>query len=144
LDIHEYQAKEILAEYGVKIADGGLAYSPEEAIQRAREINSNNWVVKAQIHSGARGKAGGIKICETHDEVEMAAEELLGKRLVTQQSGPAGKICSRVYVEAGVGLIVTPSSSNKAIFSAALSPADEIIAPACPMRFPSGAVKPAM
>ena len=100
MDIHEYQAKEILAEYGVKIADGGLAYSPAEAIQRAREINSNNWVVKAQIHSGARGKAGGIKICETHDEVEMAAEELLGKRLVTQQSGPAGKICSRVYVEA--------------------------------------------
>lgn len=104
MDIHEYQAKEILAEYGVKIADGGLAYSPEEAIQRAREINSNNWVVKAQIHSGARGKAGGIKICETHDEVEMAAEELLGKRLVTQQSGPAGKICSRVYVEAGTNI----------------------------------------
>jgi malate-CoA ligase subunit beta len=104
LDIHEYQAKEILAEYGVKIADGGLAYSPEEAVQRAREINSNNWVVKAQIHSGARGKAGGIKICETHDEVEMAAEELLGKRLVTNQSGPAGKICSRVYVEAGTNI----------------------------------------
>jgi len=104
LDIHEYQAKEILAEYGVKIADGGLAYSPEEAIQRAREINSNNWVVKAQIHSGARGKAGGIKICETHDEVEMAAEELLGKKLVTSQSGPTGKICSRVYVEAGTNI----------------------------------------
>ena len=104
MDIHEYQAKEILAEYGVKIADGGLAYSPAEAIQRAREINSNNWVVKAQIHSGARGKAGGIKICETHDEVEMAAEELLGKRLVTHQSGPAGKICSRVYVEAGTSI----------------------------------------
>ena len=104
MDIHEYQAKEILAEYGVKIADGGLAYSPEEAVQRAREINSNNWVVKAQIHSGARGKAGGIKICETHDEVEMAAEELLGKRLVTNQSGPAGKICSSVYVEAGTNI----------------------------------------
>ncbi len=104
MDIHEYQAKEILAEYGVKIADGGLAYSPEEAVQRAREINSNNWVVKAQIHSGARGKAGGIKICETHDEVEMAAEELLGKRLVTNQSGPTGKICSRVYVEAGTNI----------------------------------------
>jgi len=104
LDIHEYQAKEILAEYGVKIADGGLAYSPEEAVQRAREINSNNWVVKAQIHSGARGKAGGIKICKTHDEVEKAAEELLGKKLVTLQSGPTGKICSRVYVEAGTSI----------------------------------------
>jgi malate-CoA ligase subunit beta len=104
LDIHEYQAKEILAEYGVKIADGGLAYSPVEAVQRAREINSSYWVVKAQIHSGARGKAGGIKICKTHDEVEMAAEELLGKKLVTQQSGPEGKICSRVYIEAGTSI----------------------------------------
>ena len=101
MDIHEYQAKEILAEYGIKIADGGLAYSPVEAVQRAREINSNKCVVKAQIHSGARGKAGGIKICETHDEVEKYAEELLGKKLVTHQSGPEGKICSKVYIEAG-------------------------------------------
>ena len=104
MDIHEYQAKEILAEYGVKIVDGGLAYSPEEAVQRAREVNSNTWVVKAQIHSGARGKAGGIKICKTHDEVEIAAEELLGKKIVTHQSGPTGKICSRVYIEAGTDI----------------------------------------
>jgi len=101
LDIHEYQAKEILARCGVKIAEGGLAYSPEESVQRAREIDGNVWVVKAQIHSGARGKAGGIKICGTHDEVESAAEELLGKNLVTRPTGPEGKICSRVYVEAG-------------------------------------------
>ena len=101
MDIHEYQAKEILAKCGVKIAEGGLAYSPEEGVQRAREIDGNVWVVKAQIHSGARGKAGGIKICRTHDEVESAAEELLGKNLVTRQTGPAGKICSRVYIEAG-------------------------------------------
>ena len=76
MDIHEYQAKEILAEYGVKIGDGGLAYTPLEAVQRAREISSSSWVVKAQIHSGARGKAGGIKVCKIHDEVEKAAEEL--------------------------------------------------------------------
>lgn len=101
MDIHEYQAKEILARCGVKMAQGGLAYSPDESVQRAREIDGNVWVVKAQIHSGARGKAGGIKICKTHDEVESAAEELLGKNLVTRQTGPAGKICSRVYVEAG-------------------------------------------
>lgn len=104
MDIHEYQAKEILAEYGVKIAEGGLAYSPEEAVQRAREIGGNIWVVKAQIHSGARGKAGGIKICRTHDEVEAAAEELLGKKLVTHQTGPTGKVCSRVYIEAGTDI----------------------------------------
>ncbi|MBK8816258.1 MAG: malate--CoA ligase subunit beta [Methylococcaceae bacterium] len=101
MDIHEYQAKEILSGYGVKIAEGGLAYSPEDAIQRAREIGGHVWAVKAQIHSGARGKAGGIKICKTHDEVEAAAEYLLGKRLVTHQTGPAGKVCSRLYVEAG-------------------------------------------
>ncbi len=101
MNIHEYQAKEILTEFGVKIAEGGLAFSTEEAVQRAREIDGDSWVVKAQIHSGARGKAGGIKICKTHNEVEAAAEALLGKKLVTHQSGPAGKICSRLYIEAG-------------------------------------------
>jgi malate-CoA ligase subunit beta len=104
LDIHEYQAKEILASYGVKIAEGGLAYSPEDAVQRSREIGGSIWVVKAQIHSGARGKAGGIKICTSHEQVEAAAEELLGKRLVTHQTGPAGKVCLRLYVEAGTDI----------------------------------------
>ncbi len=105
MDIHEYQAKEILAEYGVKFADGGLAYSPAEAVQRAREIGGTSWVVKVQIHSGARGKAGGIKLCKTHEEVEAAAEELIGKTLVTHQTGPAGKVCSKVYVEAGRNIV---------------------------------------
>lgn len=104
MDIHEYQAKEILTEYGVKIADGGLAYSPEDAVQRAREIGGSIWAVKAQIHSGARGKAGGIKLCRSHDDVGKAAEELLGKRLVTHQTGPAGKVCGRLYVEAGTDI----------------------------------------
>lgn len=104
MDIHEYQAKEILKDYGVRIAEGGVAHSPEEAVQRAREIGHEVCVVKAQIHSGARGKAGGIKICKTHEEVEAAAQELLGKILVTHQTGPAGKICSRVYVEAATDI----------------------------------------
>jgi malate-CoA ligase subunit beta len=101
VDIHEYQAKELLSGYGVKIAEGGLAYSPEDAVQRARDIGGHLWVVKAQIHSGARGKAGGIKVCKTHDEVAEAAEQLLGKRLVTHQTGAAGKVCNRLYIEAG-------------------------------------------
>lgn len=101
MDIHEYQAKELLSGYGIKIAEGGLAYSPEDAVQRARDIGGHLWVVKAQIHSGARGKAGGVIICKTHEEVATAAENLLGKRLVTHQTGPAGKVCSRLYVEAG-------------------------------------------
>ncbi len=104
MDIHEYQAKEILAEYGVKIADGGLAYSPEQAIQRTREIGGDVWAVKAQIHSGARGKAGGVKICKTHDEIEAAAESMLGKKLVTHQTGAAGKVCGRLYIEAGTDI----------------------------------------
>lgn len=101
MDIHEYQAKEILAQYGVKIAEGGIAHTVEEAVQRSREIDGNVWVVKAQIHSGARGKAGGIKVCKTHPEVEAAATALLGKKLVTHQTGPAGKLCSKLYIEAG-------------------------------------------
>jgi len=104
VDIHEYQAKELLSGYGVKIAEGGLAYSPEDAVQRAREIGGTVWAVKAQVHSGARGKAGGIKICKTHDEVEAAAETLLGKRLVTHQTGPSGKVCGRLYIEAGTDI----------------------------------------
>lgn len=104
MDIHEYQAKEILAGYGVRIADGGLAYSPEDAVQRAREIGGDIWAVKAQIHSGARGKAGGVKICKSHEEVETAAESMLGKRLVTHQTGPTGKVCLRLYIEAGTNI----------------------------------------
>ena len=104
MDIHEYQSKEILSEYGIPIPAGGLAYSPEQAAYRATEIGGSLWVVKAQIHSGARGKAGGIKVCKSEDEVGKAAEELLGKKLVTHQTGPQGKVCHRLYVEAGCNI----------------------------------------
>jgi malate-CoA ligase subunit beta len=73
-------------------------------VLRAREIGGNVWAVKAQIHSGARGKAGGVKICSTLEEVELAAEAMLGKRMVTHQTGPAGKVCLRLYVEAGTDI----------------------------------------
>ena len=99
MDIHEYQAKELLAKFGVPIARGALAYSPEQATYRATEIGGNKWVVKAQIHSGARGKAGGIKVCSDDTEIQRAAENLLGKLLVTHQTGPAGKLVSRLYIE---------------------------------------------
>jgi len=99
MDIHEYQAKELLSKFGVPIARGGLAYSPEQATYRATEIGGKKWVVKAQIHSGARGKAGGIKVCSTDHEIEQAAEAMLGKKLVTNQTGPAGKLVSRLYIE---------------------------------------------
>ena len=101
MDIHEYQAKELLAKFGVSIAPGGLAYSPEQAVYRAKEIGGNKWVVKAQIHSGARGKAGGVKVCASEEQVLAAATELLGKTLVTHQTGPQGKIVYRLYIEEG-------------------------------------------
>ena len=99
MDIHEYQAKALLAEYDVPIANGGLAYSPEQAAYRAKEIGGGQWVVKAQVHSGARSKAGGIRMCDSEDEVWEAADDLLGRRLVTNQTGPAGKGVYRLYVE---------------------------------------------
>jgi malate-CoA ligase subunit beta len=102
VDIHEYQAKELLAGFGVAIPRGGVAYSPEQAVYRASEIGGNRWAVKAQIHSGARGKAGGVKICSTEDEVRQAAKALLGKRLVTHQTGPEGRVVHRLYIEQAV------------------------------------------
>ena len=99
MEIHEYQAKEILSDFGVPIPRGGLAYSPEQAVYRTHEIGGDAWVVKAQIHSGGRGKAGGIKFCRDDDEIWQAAEELLGRRLITNQTGNAGKIIHRLYVE---------------------------------------------
>ena len=99
MDIHEYQAKELLSGFGVSIPKGGLAYSPEQAVYRVKEIGGERWVVKAQIHSGARGKAGGIKVCSSEQDIWQAAEDLLGKRIVTNQTGPAGKVVHRLYVE---------------------------------------------
>ena len=99
MDIHEYQAKKILSGFGVEIPRGGIAYSPENAESKAREIGGSKWVVKAQVHSGARGKAGGIILCESALEVAQATDKLLGKKLVTNQTGPEGKIINRVYIE---------------------------------------------
>ena len=99
MDIHEYQAKKILSNFGVIIPRGGIVYSPENAENKAREIGGSKWVVKAQIHSGARGKAGGIIICNTPLEVAQATDKLLGKKLVTNQTGPEGKIVNRIYIE---------------------------------------------
>jgi len=99
MDIHEYQAKKILSDFGVTIPRGGIAYSPENAENKAREIGGTKWVVKAQVHSGGRGKAGGIIVCDTPLAVAQATDKLLGKKLVTNQTGPEGKIINRIYIE---------------------------------------------
>jgi malate-CoA ligase subunit beta len=99
MDIHEYQAKELLAGFGVPIPNGSVAFSADQAVYNANELGGWHWAVKAQIHSGARGKAGGIKLCRTYSDVEKAARDLLGRNLVTHQTGPEGKPVQRVYVE---------------------------------------------
>ncbi|MEJ6689880.1 MAG: malate--CoA ligase subunit beta [Paracoccaceae bacterium] len=104
MDIHEYQAKDVLAKFGVQIAPGALAYSPEQAAYRARELGGDKWVVKAQVHAGGRGKAGGVKICETENEIQTACENMFGKKLITHQTGSEGKGIYRVYVEAAVAI----------------------------------------
>ncbi|MBT6526125.1 MAG: malate--CoA ligase subunit beta [Marinovum sp.] len=104
MDIHEYQAKDVLAKFGVQVAQGALAYSPEQAAYRARELGGDKWVVKAQVHAGGRGKAGGVKICETENEIQTACENMFGKKLITHQTGPEGKGIYRVYVEAAVAI----------------------------------------
>ncbi len=102
MDIHEYQAKEVLSKFGVDVPAGALAYSPEQAAYRARELGGDKWIVKAQVHAGGRGKAGGVKLCNSENEIYKACDDLFGRRLVTHQTGPEGKGIYRVYVEAAV------------------------------------------
>lgn len=102
MDIHEYQAKELLSSFGVEVPPGALAYSPEQATYRAREMGGDRWVVKAQVHAGGRGKAGGVKLCESESEIQETCENLFGRKLVTHQTGPEGKGIYRVFVEGAV------------------------------------------
>ncbi|MCL6286159.1 malate--CoA ligase subunit beta [Ruegeria sp. 2012CJ41-6] len=102
MDIHEYQAKEVLSNFGVATPSGALAYSPEQAAYRARELGGDKWIVKAQVHAGGRGKAGGVKLCNSESEIYAACDALFGRKLVTHQTGPEGKGIYRVYVETAV------------------------------------------
>ena len=99
MNIHEYQAKKLLSKYGVPIPKGGIAHSATEAIYQASELGGSKWIVKAQLHSGARGKAGGVKLCNSHQEIADFCHNLLGNKLVTLQTGPEGKMVSSIYVE---------------------------------------------
>ena len=101
MNIHEYQAKSVLAKYGVAVPRGGVAYTPAEAEAVAQSLGGPLWVVKAQIHAGGRGKAGGVKLAKSLDEVKRLTKEMLGMILVTHQTGPEGKEVKRVYIEEG-------------------------------------------
>jgi succinyl-CoA synthetase beta subunit len=101
MNIHEYQAKSLLSKYGVSVPRGGVAYTPQEAEKVANELGGPVWVVKAQIHAGGRGKAGGVKVVKSTADVVAKAKDMLGMTLVTHQTGPQGKEVKRVYIEEG-------------------------------------------
>ena len=114
MKIHEYQAKELLRPFGIEVAKGGVAFTPDEAVKAAEVIGGVLWVVKSQIHAGGRGKGkfkeaaagekGGVRLCKSLDEVREAAKAMLGNTLVTIQTGPAGRVVKRLYVEAGTAI----------------------------------------
>ncbi len=101
MNIHEYQAKAVLRVFGVPVPRGAPAFTVEDAVQAARQLGGPVWVVKAQIHAGGRGKAGGVKVVKSIDDVQREATRLLGSTLVTHQTGPKGKQVTRLYVEEG-------------------------------------------
>ncbi len=134
MNIHEYQGKELLRRYGVSVLDGRVASTPEEAEEAARELPGPVWVVKAQIHAGGRGKGrfkedpdgkGGVRVAKSVEEVKAEAAAMLGKTLVTKQIGEAGRVVSRVYVEAGcdiarelyLGLLVDRATSRVTVMA---------------------------
>jgi succinyl-CoA synthetase beta subunit len=114
MNVHEYQAKELLRQYGVPLPLGGAAFTPDEAVKAAQGLPGPVWVVKAQIHAGGRGKGrfkepaagdkGGVRLARSIDEVKAFAAQMLGKTLVTIQTGPAGRVVNRIYVEDGAGV----------------------------------------
>jgi succinyl-CoA synthetase beta subunit len=101
MNIHEYQAKSLLAKYGVAVPRGGVAFTADEAITVAKQLGGPVWVVKAQIHAGGRGKGGGVKVVKSIDDVAAQSKAILGMTLVTHQTGPEGKLVKRLYIEEG-------------------------------------------
>ncbi|OZU90334.1 succinate--CoA ligase subunit beta [Virgibacillus indicus] len=101
MNIHEYQGKDILRSYGVNVPNGHVAYTVDEAVEAAEKLGTSVTVVKAQIHAGGRGKAGGVKVAKSLEEVRTYADEILGKTLVTHQTGPEGKEVKRLLIEEG-------------------------------------------
>ncbi|MDC3257646.1 acetate--CoA ligase family protein, partial [Candidatus Pelagibacter sp.] len=99
MNIHEHQAKQILKKYGATVPEGVFALTVDELVEKAKSLNTKKYVLKAQIHAGGRGKAGGVKILDTIEELNEAAKEMMGKTLVTHQTGPEGREVKRLYVE---------------------------------------------
>lgn len=153
MKIHEYQAKEILRKYNVPVPRGKAAFSVEEAVAVARELDSGVYVVKAQIHAGGRGKGGGVKIARNIDEVRELAEQILGMTLVTHQTGPGGKLVKKVLIEEGIEIarelylgIVLDRSVSQLVFMASTEGGVEIekVAAEAPEKILKEWVNPAL
>ncbi|MCB1045223.1 MAG: ADP-forming succinate--CoA ligase subunit beta [Acidobacteria bacterium] len=125
MKIHEYQAKSVLAKYGVPVPKGDVADTPERAVAIAKDLGGSVWVVKAQIHAGGRGKGGGVKLARSFDEVAQHAQAIIGMNLVTHQTGPEGKRVKNVLVEAGqdirrelyFGIVIDRATSSPVIMA---------------------------
>ena len=152
MNVHEYQAKELLARFGVAVPRGRVAYTPEEAAGAAAELGGALWAVKAQIHAGGRGKAGGVKLARSPADVRAAAAELIGATLVTPQTGPAGSEVKRVYVEEGcdvarelyLGMLVDRATGRLTLIGSTEGGVEiEEVAAAAPEKILTVAVDPA-
>ncbi len=152
MNIHEHQAKAVLAEFGVPVPRGYPAFSVDEAVQAAEKLGGPVWVVKAQIHAGGRGKGGGVKLARSIDEVRDIAGKMLGMTLVTHQTGPKGRVVRRLYIEEGasiakeyyLSLLVDRESSRVAVVASTEGGMDiEEVAHATPERIHTFTVDPA-
>jgi succinyl-CoA synthetase beta subunit len=152
MNIHEYQAKAVLKEYGVPVPRGAPAFSVEDAVRAASELGGPVWVVKAQIHAGGRGKGGGVKVVKSLDDVRKEAERMLGMTLVTHQTGPKGRVVNRLYIEEGaaiarelyVSLLVDRETSRVAVVASTEGGMDiEEVAAHTPEKIVSFSIDPA-
>jgi len=153
MNIHEYQAKALLADYGVRVLGGKVAYTPEEAEAAARELGGPIWVVKAQIHAGGRGKGGGVKLARSVEEVRQLADQMLGMTLITHQTGPGGRTVRRVYVEDGcaiarelyLGVVIDRAASRLTLMASTEGGVDiEEVAARAPEKIIKVAIDPAI
>ncbi|MBT3585737.1 MAG: ADP-forming succinate--CoA ligase subunit beta [Halobacteriovoraceae bacterium] len=152
MNIHEYQAKDLMRKYGINVLNGRVAKTVDEAVAGAKELGGSVWVVKAQIHAGGRGKAGGVKLAKSLDEVKAHANEILGKTLVTHQTGPEGKEVKTLFVEEGCEIeheyylgVVLDRTKSKVTFMASSEGGVEIekVAEESPEKIIKVAVDPA-
>jgi succinyl-CoA synthetase beta subunit len=152
MNIHEHQAKALLAKYGAPVPRGSAAFSVDEAVAAAEQLGGPVWVVKAQIHAGGRGKGGGVKLARSIDEVRAEAERMLGMTLVTHQTGPHGRLVQRLYIEDGaniakelyLSLLVDRETSRVAVVASTEGGMDiEAVAHSTPERIVTFSIDPA-